>query len=1655
MKKLLIFLLFPFALLAQNTTKGTIISGPAAARPTCSASFNATTANSGDIYNDIDDVNPWKCMTGTWSVLGGGLTGVENNGTPLATEPFVNFLTPFLVTTNAGNQSNDVSCIPFTNGSSHTAGCVGDPGAVVDNTKFVRADGAFAVPPGTGGTTVLPDPSYGIQYVAKTCNAGTPCSNSNDGLSRGTAKANIYNAILALPNGSSSPPTAGNGTVYVANDSNGIQFNPADATLGWWMFGPTDPNYSGGLTGWMRVPTTGTVTLQCDAPQASVIHGGGAVCQEFWGGHTDNTHPAIWFSAFSGQAVLNGFGFNFEATGFKVGIDSNNNRSTTTGTSSVLFENDQVNLGNCYSGIGAGPAVDIGGASFWVKFIGGSYSGCTTQDYSISAISRNNATSVVTATLTASGTGDIVAGSNAKIIIRNVTDPSFNGAFVITSASGTSVTWTQNGPTASSSGGQAFPYGAGAIGINSGNGPGAGFVYVLDATAANGGGLWAQGGFNGVGLSVDHLVYEGSGHPDMSPIEYLPTNGAGDTAVYINDVQPADNTVPICGVESFTGGNITAMNALLCGAMTTPTGSIITTQSPLRQGMHGIYNGHSIAINSDSARSGFSPTVVPATNVIGGSGAWTTTGLTVTNGVLAPDFTNGATRLANTSGATIQMNFGGFFSPTPVLNSYYIFGMLLKSETAGVLPLGPNFNLNSNGVGVGDFCAGGVQSVGANVASPSFIGDGQWGWFSGICKIVSNPSSGQQRLDMSILNNTTIDAYAPVLFVITSGMTDNDAWEFANNLRSYPSNALAGEISMLPGQHLRTDDLVLNPITAPTGASGSSHVYMDSGLNWPSFKPNGNTAYVAIGTSGGVHSVNQVPCASDTTTGATTWCNGGGGGGGTTNPGLLNSFAIYPSAGTTTTIGPVNGITAPIGVFGFFGSTPLAGNLAGIPAQFLAGISGRVSTVSSGTTADIINTDRAHRVKHTNAGATTISLPGTVSPDFTANFCYREKVEGSGASDTITPVAGTINGAGSLVMKQGQAALICSFDNSNYEADVFEVGGLVQGTNITFGRSDTGGLTINSTAGGGTVTHTAGNLTAGQLVIGNAVADVTVGDLSGDATTSGSTVTTVAKVNGVAYPTSPSTNTVPVVTAPNTITYELIPNASLSSAAVTVNGQACTLGQTCNVNVGSTTHGVAVNEGNGAAIASTALGAQNAILSGVTSADPTFKSLSDLSAETYGGTATGIVNVLAACPTRAATALTIGMISTFLPNLANTTTTPTYNLCTLGAKTITKHGNAVLSVNDLTTIQQAVVRYDGTEWILENPDTERGSGAIALSGILAASASNIIANGNFPQTWNWAQITNSQDAMTFGETSAATNGTVTTNLALQSEVQINTAAGSTANPLSITQGSLTTALAVPAVQIKTTWNGAGVYQGLVFSVTDTAHGASSKILNLFGGGAGTTSLFSVDTAGGSTQAGVWRLTGTPVTGTGTTALPMAYLNAGAAPTTFNTNGTFFGVNANSGFTGNMLDFHVNGGASVASLDYQGNLLVTGILDGVAPITITTGTTANLGTTNSSGYTFNQEATAGTGVTYTLPATVTGKQYCVQNSGTTGVVNIGALTVYPPASSFVILNGVVNTVGGGGTHGVVSGGAAGDSACFVAIDSTHWAVFPGKGTWSEN
>lgn len=104
----------------------------------------------------------------------------------------------------------------------------------------------------------------------------------------------------------------------------------------------------------------------------------------------------------------------------------------------------------------------------------------------------------------------------------------------------------------------------------------------------------------------------------------------------------------------------------------------------------------------------------------------------------------------------------------------------------------------------------------------------------------------------------------------------------------------------------------------------------------------------------------------------------------------------------------------------------------------------------------------------------------------------------------------------------------------------------------------------------------------------------------------------------------------------------------------------------------------------------------------------------------------------------------------------------------------------------------------------------------------------------------------------------------------------------------------------------------------------TAAGGTGVVRNLYlnlNGGQVTIPVPSAPVA--STSA--FAIGGTILTGgSGTTNFPHAYINGGNAPTTWNTSGTYLGINAVSGFAGNFLDFHVNGGASVMSVGSTGS-----------------------------------------------------------------------------------------------------------------------------------
>lgn len=138
-------------------------------------------------------------------------------------------------------------------------------------------------------------------------------------------------------------------------------------------------------------------------------------------------------------------------------------------------------------------------------------------------------------------------------------------------------------------------------------------------------------------------------------------------------------------------------------------------------------------------------------------------------------------------------------------------------------------------------------------------------------------------------------------------------------------------------------------------------------------------------------------------------------------------------------------------------------------------VSGAVPNPQTGTTYTFLATDRAGYTTFSNGSAIAVTLPQANSTGFATNYYTRACDIGAGTA-TITPTTSTISytngsaytsGATSMPLTTGQCAIIFS-DNTNYFA------------NITPG------------GGAGTVTHTAGALTANQLVVGNGSADVKV-----------------------------------------------------------------------------------------------------------------------------------------------------------------------------------------------------------------------------------------------------------------------------------------------------------------------------------------------------------------------------------------------------------------------------------------------------------------------------------------------------------------------------------------------------------------------------------
>ena len=126
------------------------------------------------------------------------------------------------------------------------------------------------------------------------------------------------------------------------------------------------------------------------------------------------------------------------------------------------------------------------------------------------------------------------------------------------------------------------------------------------------------------------------------------------------------------------------------------------------------------------------------------------------------------------------------------------------------------------------------------------------------------------------------------------------------------------------------------------------------------------------------------------------------------------------------------------------------------------------------------------------------------------------------------------------------------------------------------------------------------------------------------------------------------------------------------------------------------------------------------------SSQPISATASDTAAINYA-TGSGTAQAQTVTLSPAVTSLTTGLVVRWLPTAANTAAAPTLSVNGLTATAITKCGTTALVANDITTTQIASATYDGTEFILGNPQSagcgSSGGGGTAGSTLFSSTAS--------------------------------------------------------------------------------------------------------------------------------------------------------------------------------------------------------------------------------------------------------------------------------------------------------------------------------------------
>ncbi len=946
MKRILLFLflLSPLAFLAQTSTTGRFINGPAPSRPKCNAvTTNNGNANPGDVYNDTDDANVYECTAGTWAGLGG-------SGSPASPQNVLQKnssglfgastgMNPYVDIRSYGARAIDIRSIPSTTATikaSSSTAILAAPGTFV-NGDYVVIYGAGAScslntpsaptvtpsinrgPTGTGlvANALAGSTSYAYEIVARD-KQGCYTSASSSGSTR-TGTSSLGAQSVAISTLSKS-----NNTVTVKTSSaHGLSTNA-------WV-DIVNTSDSPDFGGWYQVTVTDgthfTYTTPSDTRLGSAASAAGGTVYYWYANHVAwSAVSGAWeyyiYGRTGGSLILIGVsrpeGANTDCTFDDFGptmMNTNNVFPVYVPTSPPSVGIGDPLVTKIISGAGTKTLMFANAASTSVR------SRIITQDSGAAisaaaiAISKAGGTG---GTLYIPATGNVFGAFvvNSFVALPQSISISQAGNLLLneTIQTGQYVQWFGNlapqPPTAT-----AFQLVTGAhISTNAAE-PG---IYVAAALQAKFSDLVFSANpnakislflDNGQFISLDNdsfLNGNGNNSDYMGTGVYARGQALGNIEpLFLKNASFITSNPPTVGVTStppficlycgttrienvsldtrgifFNGGELDlrwlyqqqgiTSPIILDGAVNNSSSvkisdvSLDTTAQPVVS----VIGSGWVNLNLDNLNSGpsadsggFLPVIsgFPVVNVTG-SGLYSTSTF--------PNTTKNAT-------ASVQDGIWSPSTPTTQAEQYHNEHFVL----------GTNYSLFSNAsVPAAPTCS--VASAG-----PPYTAAGTW--YYAYAAVYPNGGTGQLSSPTAhacTANGTSqqITATIPAALSGASGYllyctssppyfvgatnTPITTLTFLDTSRTGngPGNLPGGGPAGLQNGKSWATDFVLGSTSAPTGATNTTHLYMDNTANWPSFKPNGNKAYVIPGISSSI--VNGHNLCADGTGGAYVDC---------------------------------------------------------------------------------------------------------------------------------------------------------------------------------------------------------------------------------------------------------------------------------------------------------------------------------------------------------------------------------------------------------------------------------------------------------------------------------------------------------------------------------------------------------------------------------------------------------------------------------------------------------------------------------------------------------------------------------------------------------------------------------------------------------------